>query len=319
MPNRPIKVTAGGNNDGAKFLVENWPTTFQTIQIGGDDISFTYDPFEPKAASSNNAVAAHGGNNMTEAPEQVLKINYPKGSYAPSSGPIPGGTQFYADPFGDELQFSKMMISYDVGFPVGFDWVLAGKLPGIYGGAPYDGCSGGAQSTGDECLTMRFMWRKNGLGEVTRKSPFCKNSNVICNEKYGKSIGRGQIYFEPGKWTRLDMVMALNEPAGNTNGTLQVYLNGNLAINMKNIPYRSSGMVGFQGLMFSSFFGGSEPMYATPVDTSIYFRNIQLSVGEPATLYEGTGGSGGGRTVAAGSSMMRATFALALSAATLFL
>lgn len=58
-----------------------------------------------------------------------------------------------------------MLVSYDVAFPVGFNWVLAGKLPGIYGGTPYDGCSGGVQSTGANCLTMRMMWRQNGVGE----------------------------------------------------------------------------------------------------------------------------------------------------------
>lgn len=61
-------------------------------------------------------------------------------------------------------------------------------------------------------------------------------------------------------------------------------------------------MVGFQGLLFSSFFGGSDPTYATPVDTSVYFRNVQLSVGAPAKLYEGTGGSGApGRAMVGGS------------------
>lgn len=89
----------------------------------------------------------------------------------------------------------------------------------------------------------------------------------------------------------MDMVMSLNKPAGNSNGTLQVYQNGALVIQLDDIPYRTSGMVGFQGLMFSSFFGGSDPTYATPVDTSVYFRNVQLSVGQPATLYQGTGGS----------------------------
>ncbi|KAI7827002.1 hypothetical protein BC939DRAFT_446468 [Gamsiella multidivaricata] len=150
---------------------------------------------------------------------------------------------------------------------------------------------------------MRLMWRPNGLGEVyayvpaDAKSSLCQTPEVLCNDQYGKSIGRGLIYFTPGTWTHIDMVMVLNEPAGNQNGTLQVYQNGNLLISMNNIPYRSTGMVGFQGLMFSSFFGGSDSSYATPVDTSVYFKNVQLSVGQPATLYEGSGGSGTARMV----------------------
>ncbi|KAF8942424.1 hypothetical protein BGZ47_006489 [Haplosporangium gracile] len=323
MPNNPIQTTtANSTNNGEKYLVQNWATTFHSIQIGGQDISFVSDPF--KAAASSVSVAAAATNSTVPSSSNsttstaggkgdedgtVLQLNYPKGSYAPSVGPVTGGTHFYAKPFGDKSPFSKMLVSYDVAFPAGFNWVLAGKLPGIYGGTPYDGCSGGVQSTGANCLTMRMMWRQNGIGEVYAyvpadpKSAFCKDSQVLCNDQYGKSIGRGQIYFQPGVWTRLDMALELNEPAGNSNGTLQVYQNGILAVHMNNISYRSTGMVGFQGLLFSSFFGGSDSTYATPVDTAVYFRNVQLSVGAPAKLYEGTGGSGApGRAMIGGSS-----------------
>ncbi|KAG0202510.1 hypothetical protein BGX28_004998 [Mortierella sp. GBA30] len=292
MPNSSIAASGSvnGGMSAEKYLVQNWFTTFHTIAIGGNDISFVTDPF-----SAGSAATGVSGTN------QVIQLNYPKGSYSPSLGPVVGGTHFYASPFGNKTSFTKMMISYDVAFPNGFDWVLGGKLPGVYGGSPYDGCSGGAQSTGTNCLTMRLMWRQGGLGEVyayvpaEAKSSFCKSSDVLCNDLYGKSIGRGLIYFAPGVWTRLDMVMALNEPAGNQNGALQMYVNGNQVFSLNNIPYRTTGMVAFQGLMFSSFFGGSDGSYATPVDTSVYFRNVQLSVGEPAQLYEGPG-NGSGRT-----------------------
>lgn len=311
MPGSPLQaagVNLNSGSSGEKFLVQNWSTTYHTIQIGGQDILFVNDPL----SSGTTALSSNSTSNSTTigTGDIVMQLNYPKGSYAPSIGPVMGGAQFYATPFGDKTPFSKMMVSYDVAFPSGFDWVLAGKLPGVYGGTPYDGCSGGVQSTGANCLTMRLMWRQSGAGEVYAyvpvdpKSAFCRNPEVLCNDQYGKSIGRGQIYFQPGTWTHLDMIMDLNEPAGNSNGTLQVYLNGNLAIQMDNIPYRNTGMVGFQGLLFSTFFGGSDPTYATPVDQSVYFKNVQLSVGAPAQLYNGTGGSGamsGRRTDIGGS------------------
>lgn len=126
----------------------------------------------------------------------------------------------------------------------------------------------------------------------------------MCNDQYGKSIGRGLIYFTPGAWHRVDMVMGLNEPAGSQNGLLEVYLDGKQVISRNDVPYRTTGMVGFQGLMFSSFFGGSDSSYATPVDTQVYFKNVQLSVGEPATLYEGSGsGSARIKTIVGRESM----------------
>ncbi|KAG0376322.1 hypothetical protein BGX24_007906 [Mortierella sp. AD032] len=299
MPGTPIAASGLNNSQpgpdtGAGYILHNWSTNYKTITVGANDISFVADPFpsSPPAAASNN--------NSTNS--QVMQVNYPKGSYAPKAGPVTGGTSFYAKPFGDDTPFEKMMISYDVAFPSGFDWVLGGKLPGIYGGQIHS-CSGGNQSTGDNCLSMRLMWRQDGGGEVYAYIPvednsnFCKNSNVQCNDKFGKSIGRGLLYFPPATWTRVDMVMQLNEPAGYNNGILDVYINGFKAISMNTVPYRTTGMVGFQGLMFSTFFGGNTPQYATPVDTAVFFRNVQLSVGEPARLYEGNGGSAGGKII----------------------
>ncbi|KAF9365531.1 hypothetical protein BGX34_009674 [Mortierella sp. NVP85] len=309
MPDSPIGTSSSpgsGFTDGTangrakataaeKFVVQNWSTTYKTISMGGNDIAFVENPF--------------GGETVNNS--MVMQVNYPKGSYAPSLGPVVGGTQFYAAPFGDKTPFSKMMVSYDVAFPNGFEWVLGGKLPGVYGGPPYDGCSGGVQSTGTNCLTMRLMWRPSGSGEVyayvpaDQKSHLCKSSDVLCSDQYGKSIGRGLIFFTPGAWHRIDMVMELNEPAGYHNGLLEVYLDGKQVISRNDVPYRTTGMVGFQGLMFSSFFGGSDPSYATPVDTQVYFKNVQLSVSEPATLYDGPGsGSARVKTIVGSEAMV---------------
>ena len=43
-----------------------------------------------------------------------------------------------------------------------FDFVKGGKLPGLYGGGT--SCSGGAES--ERCFSTRFMWRRDGDGEV---------------------------------------------------------------------------------------------------------------------------------------------------------
>ncbi|KAG0293220.1 hypothetical protein BGZ98_002259 [Dissophora globulifera] len=249
-------TTPATPSSGEEYVVQSWVTTSRSIEMGGNDISFVKDPFQATTTTASSG-------NSSSSSDLVLQIEYPKGSYAPSVGPVEGGAQFYSTPFGDKTPFSKMMISYDVGFPDGFNWVLGGKLPGVYGGLPNDGsphqgCSGGNQSNGESCFTMRLMWRRNGIGEA-------------------------------GGWTRMDMIMALNEPAGHNNGTLQVYINGLLVIDMENVPYRRSGMVGFEGLMFSSFFGGNDPPFATPVDALVFFKNIQLSAGPPSRLYEGTG------------------------------
>jgi hypothetical protein len=90
----------------------------------------------------------------------VLRLLYPANSINPGNNPQ-GGAQFYATP----LQINdaqNISLEYSVFFPVNFDWVLAGKLPGMYGG--HRGCSGGDDAL--TCFSTRLMWRRSGAGEL---------------------------------------------------------------------------------------------------------------------------------------------------------
>jgi hypothetical protein len=58
-----------------------------------------------------------------------------------------------------------MIISYEVAFDSGFDWVKGGKLPGLRGGPDPNNCSGGNQANGTNCFSSRLMWRTDGAGE----------------------------------------------------------------------------------------------------------------------------------------------------------
>jgi hypothetical protein len=127
MPSNPIAAASinasqPGVDTGVGYVLHNWSTAYKTITVGANDISFVADPFP--SSTPAQAPAAVSSNSTTNTNSQVMQINYPKGSYAPKEGPIVGGTSFYANPFGDETPFAKMMISYDVAFPNGFDWVL---------------------------------------------------------------------------------------------------------------------------------------------------------------------------------------------------
>ena len=58
-----------------------------------------------------------------------------------------------------------MLLSYEMAFEEGFDWVKGGKLPGLRGGLNSTGCSGGKLASGMDCFSARLMWRRNGNGE----------------------------------------------------------------------------------------------------------------------------------------------------------
>ncbi|RUO96136.1 polysaccharide lyase family 14 protein [Jimgerdemannia flammicorona] len=263
---------AGVNADSslvASSISSDWGVASSSFYGGNSNVQFVQDPF----------------NSTSSVP--VLQVFYPQGSYAPSQnkGKRGGGTEFYATPFGNQT-FDRALLSYKVGFPADFPWQLGGKLPGIYGGAPGEGCSGGALSNGTNCFSMRMMWREKGAGEayayIPSPSDYCQQQDFVCHDKYGLSISRGNVQFTAGTWTAIDLYIQLNRP-GSKDGVVSVWVNGYLVINTTNLVYHNTNMVLIQSLMFSTFFGGSSQSYAAPTDTYTYFKDVQFSVGAPMT------------------------------------
>ena len=97
---------------------------------------------------------------MANGTGAALQLFYPAGSINPESEPQ-GGADFYASPI-DISKANNVTLEYSVFFPADFDWVLAGKLPGLYGG--HSGCSGGNDAR--SCFSTRLMWRAKGAGEL---------------------------------------------------------------------------------------------------------------------------------------------------------
>lgn len=194
-------------SDAQDFLLENWGLSRGRIQTGGDNLAFVSDPF-PVATPTP----------QTPSASPVLEVTYPAGSYSHDTG----GAQFFATWNASGDAFQSAMLSYDVAFDAGFDWVKGGKLPGLRGGPNATGCSGGNQPNGSECFSARVMWRANAAGEGTRSifqamctfvesygwpvyayiptpNDLCKQSGIDCNDDYGTSIQRGSFGFLAGR------------------------------------------------------------------------------------------------------------------------
>ncbi|KAH8550222.1 hypothetical protein BGW37DRAFT_401163, partial [Umbelopsis sp. PMI_123] len=216
-----------------------------------DDVAFVADPFNTSETSS------------------VLQVLYNKGSFSPKASAqasTSGGAEFYMQPFGDQA-FDKALLTYQVAFDNNFPWTLGGKLPGLYGGPPGSGCSGGSQSDGSNCFSLRMMWRAAGAGEayayIPHSTELCSAPLTMCNDEYGVSISRGMIRFKAGAWTKLQIYIETGT-AGQTNGILKVWQDGSLIISRSDLQYHSTNMIQLSSIMFSTFFGGSTSAYATP-------------------------------------------------------
>ncbi|HEY9620729.1 MAG TPA: hypothetical protein V6C78_10185 [Crinalium sp.] len=195
-----------------------------------------------------------------------LRVHYPAGSASPTvtrgEGAPQGGGQFYAT-FGMAPQTSAHL-SYDLRFSNNFDFVQGGKLPGLYGGT---GNNGGNIPDGTDGFSTRFMWRREGQGEVYAYLPSSKD--------HGTSLGRGAWSFKPGVWHHLEQEVTLNQP-GQPNGRVQVWLDGKAVFTQNQLNFRSTDSLKINGLLFSSFFGGNDSSWATPKDVYADFANFSL-------------------------------------------
>jgi len=265
----PYPSATMSTTDTQALLVSQWSLGKGRIQDGPDNLAFVNDPFPNKPPN-----VAQG---TTSPTSPVLQVTYAAGSYSHDTG----GAQLYTLwNTTDGSSFDTMMVTYELAFDAGFDWVKGGKLPGLRGGLNSTGCSGGNQADGQDCFSSRIMWRTGGAAEVYAYIPtandLCSNKAIICNSDFGVSIQRGAFAFTSGQWNRITMLVQMNNPPGTANGNIAVYFNDNLAISQPNLQIRSDYTVAANGLYLSTFFGGSDASWSTPVTTHTYFRNIQL-------------------------------------------
>jgi hypothetical protein len=152
----PFPTATQSTAEADSFIVSQWSLSKGRIQNGPNNIAFVDDPFP------NVPVSALPGSTNTTSP--VLAITYPQGSFSSETS----GVQLYSLWNATAGQvFQSMMVSYDIAFDSGFDWVKGGKLPGLRGGPNSTGCSGGNEPNGTDCFSARVMWRVNGKGEGT--------------------------------------------------------------------------------------------------------------------------------------------------------
>jgi len=226
--------------------------------------------------------------------KKSLQITYPGGTAALSGADTPpGGVSFYA-PGPSEVDITsakEVTFGYSVMFQDDFEFNMGGKLPGVYGGDDAEGsitCSGGRHS--DACFSARFMWRTNGEGEsylyLPSSSRFPANKKQCtavpgssCNDDFGNSIGRGLIKFKPGVRTTITQRVRLND-AGQSNGELTVWQDGNQVFDLDGIVFRQSDAGRIRGVQMQSFFGGHGKEWASPKTQHSYLGDFSLAITE---------------------------------------
>ncbi|RCV91905.1 polysaccharide lyase [Billgrantia montanilacus] len=197
--------------------------------------------------------------------ETGFRVLYPEGSSSPSDadqdGVARGGMGFYTREAALEDD-DRACLHYRVRFEPEFDFVKGGKLPGLYGAeAP----SGGDEVDGENGFSMRLMWREEGQGELY---PY-----IMDHE--GESMGRGAWTFPKGRWISVEQEVILNTP-GKDDGIARVWIDGRPTLERKGLAYRTTEDVAIDGLMFSTFFGGTGEGWRTPRDQTVDFAAFRI-------------------------------------------
>ncbi|GAA6003052.1 uncharacterized protein JCM10292_000313 [Rhodotorula paludigena] len=252
-------AAAAGNASYTDFYTfDNLRTGWAAGGTSVTNARWTADPFD---GSNSNA---------------VLAISYPKDTL--------DGAQFSMSPFRyPNATVQTALLKYEVAFSNDLDFVLGGKLPGLYGATPdaTQMCTGGKQLS--DCFSARLMWRERGRGEVYAYLPvypgFCGQSDVECNDAYGQSLSRGSFRFSRGGWTTITQLVALNTP-GYANGLLYLWANDTLALAHTGLTWRTNASVTLTSVLFSTFFGGSGRQWESEGGEG-YFRRFEV-YGGPA-------------------------------------
>jgi hypothetical protein len=189
----------------------------------------------------------------------VLSVSYAAGSSAPSAGAPYGGAQICI-PFARGPQTSATL-TYRVRFPVGFQFVKGGKLPGLYGGVePFSG--GGHNGNG---WSMRLMWRAGGAGELY--------AYIAGVGGYGQDIGRGNFNFlADGQWHTLSEHILLNT-SGQSNGSVSLTYNGGTVIAAAGLDITDTHTP-ISGLFFSTFYGGHDSSWSPSSPQHLDFESF---------------------------------------------
>ncbi len=180
-----------------------------------------------------------------------------------SEGITVGGSQLYLRDAAGSTDHA--FLRYYLRIPSGFNWVKGGKLPGLYGGTV---TSGRKIPDGADGLSTRYMWRAGGAGEVYAYLP--------TSVQHGTSLGRGNWNWPTNQWACVEQEVTLNEP-GKDNGSVNVWLNNSQVLAQRGLTFRSSPSLQIDGLFFSTFFGGGDQTWATPIQQHVDFADFEIS------------------------------------------
>lgn len=238
------------------------PNPKSIVSIADLDLGWASFPALKNYWGRNN-VSFHS---FDDRPGTFMRVFVPAGAIDPGTmhrRRLPrGGAGFKSDAFPSGVDHA--VLSYWVRFPLSFDFVRGGKLPGLYGGK---GNSGGKIPNGKDGFSFRLMWNKGGRGSVYAYVPG--------GVRYGTVYLRHKLSFQPGRWHHIVQELKLNRP-GYSDGIVRMWLDDALVGEAVGVRMRTINELKINGMFFDVFFGGNDDSWAPKWDTHIDFYGFSL-------------------------------------------
>lgn len=167
-------------------------------------------------------------------------------------------------------------LSFYVKFEEGFQFVRGGKLHGF---GPLDKITGGNPiiPTG---WSARMMFMDKGTVK-----PYIYHQKM--KGQYGEGEKTTEPYFSTGQYHLVSMYMKVNSPASASNGSYELWIDGQMTSKMENIQFRSAEGDGtlINNIMFNTFLGGSDPSWAPKDEEGNYIT--QKAWFDDISIFEG--------------------------------
>lgn len=207
-----------------------------------------------------------------------LKLRYLKDRYSvtPSGGiETRGSFERLGIGLHDEL-FMRYQIKFQANAARSFEWVKGGKLPGLAGQTTKSGCQ---PRNGTDGWSARYMWHPGGEIIAYLYLPRIGGYGTLtCGDGLKLNYGGFNHKFVPGQWHTLEQQIKLNTP-GRQDGVIRVWLDGKLALERTNIPWRTvdNKTMKIGNLFMSSFFGGNSQDWAPKSDQYVLMDNFVIA------------------------------------------
>lgn len=211
----------------------------------------------------DNNLASHGTIEEVDG-NKYLSIFSPNGSYGTKTSGLQ--TEIKLKP-GNEYYMSYDFM-FDENFSFGSEY-RGGKLPGITAG---NRCSG--ECDGKDGFAARFMWRRNGEGELYLC--YLDQTSEYCDDFYFKDpVTNKRFQFKREQMYNIEEYVRLNTGPNNYDGQITVAIDGVTVLNVEDIRLVTNNDK-IDTFYLSMFYGGSTEKWRASSDSSYYIDNIYL-------------------------------------------